>query len=140
VGKKIITYNDYDHLLDKLIDKIDGHSIHGELKYVYGPPRGGLPIAVHLSHHLGLEFVTKRDICEWLNMDELQKVLLVDDIADTGKTLHEIKDEEGIDFITATLYYKPRSIIKPDFFVEETTEWCCFPWERLDEEPNREGY
>jgi hypoxanthine phosphoribosyltransferase len=30
---------------------------------------------------------------------------------------------------TAVLFYKPKSKIKPDYYVEETTDWIVFPWE-----------
>jgi hypoxanthine phosphoribosyltransferase len=135
--KTIITYDMYDHMMDKLVEMIEFSKLYTKVKYVYGPPRGGLPIAVHLAHHLGLEFVTKQDMDEWLNSDELEKVLIVDDVADTGKTLQEIRNNHGVYFTVATLHYKSRSVVKPDFFVEETDKWICYPWERLDEEPNR---
>lgn len=134
--KTIITYEMYDHMLDKLINRIEFSKLYTKVKYVYGPPRGGLPIAVHLAHHLGLEFVTPLMTCQWLALD-LKKVLIVDDVADTGKTLYDLKNFYETDFITATLHYKPRSIIKPDFYIEETTKWCCYPWEKINEKPNR---
>ena len=33
---------------------------------------------------------------------------------------------------TATVYFKPQSIFKPDFFAESTSDWIIFPWERLE--------
>lgn len=27
------------------------------------------------------------------------------------------------------MFYKPKSIIRPDFFAQETSEWVVFPWE-----------
>jgi hypoxanthine phosphoribosyltransferase len=29
----------------------------------------------------------------------------------------------------ATLYYKPLSVTKPDFYEKETRRWVVFPWE-----------
>ncbi len=137
--KIIITYQMFDHMMDNLVEQIEFSKLYTKVKYVYGPPRGGLPIAVHLAHQLDLEFVTTHEINEKLSINELKKVLIVDDVADTGKTLLEIKNSHNINFITATLHYKPRSIVKPDFYVEKTTYWCCYPWEKLNEIPNREG-
>jgi len=136
--KEIITYQIYDIMLVKLIKRIESSKLYTKIKYVFGPIRGGLPIAVHFSHHLNLEFVTNQDMNECLNNDELKKVLIVDDVTDTGKTLLDLEDFYGVNFITATLHYKPRSMVKPTFFVEETNKWICYPWEKLDEEPNRE--
>ena len=138
--KKIITYNRYGQMLDQLVKMIELSKSYTKIKYVYAPPRGGLPIAVHLAHHLDLEFVTEADMDAWDNLNEMKKVLIVDDVADTGKTLLDIEDSYGVNFITATLYYKPRSIVRPNFFVEETTQWIVYPWEKLDETPNREEY
>ena len=63
-------------------------------------------------------------------------VLVVDDVADTGESLKvavEHLDACGAKAIkTATLYYKPQSILKPDFFILQTEQWIIFPWERLE--------
>ena len=134
--KRIITYNDYDHLLDKLVEKIQMSSLYGELKYVYGPPRGGLPIAVHLAHHLDLKLIDRGLLNEW-DQDELDRTLIVDDIADTGRTIESLNGFYKTNFIFATLFFKSRSIIEPDWYVELENKWVIFPWEKLDEKPNR---
>ena len=63
-------------------------------------------------------------------------VLVVDDVADTGESLKvavEHLDVCGAKAIrTATIYYKPQSIFKPDFFIVQTEQWIIFPWERLE--------
>ena len=60
-------------------------------------------------------------------------LLLVDDIADTGNSLKLVLDHlnyKGAKLIhTATLYYKPWSILIPEYFEKETTKWIVFPWE-----------
>ncbi|MEM3054663.1 MAG: phosphoribosyltransferase [Candidatus Bathyarchaeia archaeon] len=62
-----------------------------------------------------------------------KKVLVVDEVADTGKSLKIIKEhlaEEGAAEVKiATIYYKPWSIITPDYYVKETSCWIVFPWE-----------
>ncbi len=138
--KTIITYQMYDHMMDNLVEQIEFSKLYTKVKYVYGPPRGGLPIAVHLAHHLGLDYADSEWFHNMMNREQREKTLIVDDVADTGQTLKRLKLIYSIDFITATLHYKTRSTIKPDFFVEETNSWVCYPWERLDETPNREGY
>jgi len=64
------------------------------------------------------------------------KVLVVDDVADTGESLKvavEHLDICGAKAIkTATIYYKPQSIFKPDFFIVQTEQWVVFPWERFE--------
>jgi len=62
-----------------------------------------------------------------------KKTLLVDDIADTGRSLNLAKihlQQQGANQIkTATLYQKPQSSITPDFCEKQTTSWVVFPWE-----------
>lgn len=65
-----------------------------------------------------------------------ERVLLFDDVADTGESLAFTKqylEERGVAEITsATLFYKPRSTFKPDAFGAETNAWIIFPFERVE--------
>jgi hypoxanthine phosphoribosyltransferase len=60
-------------------------------------------------------------------------VLIVDDVADTGKSLKLVKEhilQHGAkEARIATIYYKPWSVVKPDYFGRETRLWIVFPWE-----------
>lgn len=60
-------------------------------------------------------------------------VLLVDEVADTGDTLHHAIEHVknlGVDEVrSAVLHYKPTSIVVPDFYMVETTSWTVYPWE-----------
>jgi hypoxanthine phosphoribosyltransferase len=62
-----------------------------------------------------------------------RKVLVVDEIADTGKTLKLAKDhiiKAGAEEVrTVTLYTKPWSAIQPDYYGKKTSRWIVFPWE-----------
>jgi len=62
-----------------------------------------------------------------------KKVLVVDEVADTGKSLKLVKEhiiENGATEVKiATIYYKPWSIVKPDYYEKETSRWIVFPWE-----------
>ena len=63
----------------------------------------------------------------------LKKVLIVDEVADTGKSLRLVKEhiekQGASEARIATVYYKPWSIIKPDYYEKETSRWIVFPWE-----------
>jgi len=65
-----------------------------------------------------------------------KQVLVVDDVSDTGESLKVAFDhmvQKGAAVVkTATIYYKPHSIFKPDFFAGSTSDWIIFPWERLE--------
>ena len=62
-----------------------------------------------------------------------KKVLIADDVADTGRSLNLVKEhilQQGAKEVkTATVYYKPWSIIKPDYYAKGTKLWIVFPWE-----------
>ena len=60
-------------------------------------------------------------------------VLIVDEVADTGRSLKLVKEhiikEGAAEVKIATVYYKPWSIIIPDYYEKETDRWIVFPWE-----------
>ncbi|MEM2851359.1 MAG: phosphoribosyltransferase [Candidatus Bathyarchaeia archaeon] len=65
-----------------------------------------------------------------------KRILVVDDVADSGKSLKMVREtllENGAtDVKIATIYYKPWSIVKPDFYAKTTEAWIIFPWERYE--------
>jgi len=65
-----------------------------------------------------------------------KRVLVVDDVADTGRSLivalHHVRERGAGEIKTVTIYHKPHSKFKPDFFAETTSRWIIFPWERLE--------
>ncbi|MGC5222174.1 phosphoribosyltransferase [Micromonospora sp. DT81.3] len=72
-----------------------------------------------LPPHLDLEYLEGR------------RVLLVDDVADSGRTLKlavELLRGKGADVRSATIYTKPGSIELPDYSWRETDLWIDFPW------------
>lgn len=66
------------------------------------------------------------------------RVLVVDDIFDTGNTLkevHELLSKKEADVKFATLYYKDganQTDIEPDFYLRKTQQWIVFPHELMD--------
>lgn len=63
-----------------------------------------------------------------------QRTLVVDDVADSGRTLALVLDlvrERGADVRSAVLYTKPRSIVRPEYSWRETDKWIMFPWSSL---------
>lgn len=98
-----------------------------ELKYykfknIFGIPRGGLVVAVRLSHLLNIPVITDMK-------DSTLFTLVVDDIADFGKTLEPYRNEDRY-LCIATLYYHKQSTVVPDIWIHEKKErWILFPWE-----------
>jgi len=66
------------------------------------------------------------------------KVLLVDDIFDTGSTIKSISEvlhQKEVDLKVATVFYKEEkntTDIVPDYYVHVTNDWIVFPHELMD--------
>lgn len=62
-----------------------------------------------------------------------ERVLVVDDLADSGETLLFISQylsaQAPKDVKLATLFRKPWTKMTPDFFVADSEAWVVFPWE-----------
>ena len=87
---------------------------------VYGFPRGGLCIAVALSHSLGLSLLE----------EPVNNSLIVDDIYDTGYTLEKIKHLKGSEIHVWVT--KKRPTWWKAYKYIENKEWVVFPWENIN--------
>ena len=116
---------------------------------IIGIARGGMIPAGALSYALGIKLIDAvnvefyTDVHETLPAPELlapmldvdaitgATVLLVDDVADSGRTLalvQELLQSYEVDCRTAVLYHKSRSIVTPDYSWKSTDKWIVFPW------------
>jgi len=85
---------------------------------IYGIPRGGLPVAIALSNRMGLPLTDDPN---------QEKVLIVDDLVDSGATMLKYRGDRGQCF--ACLHVKPHSP-RPEFFAREIpNEWIRYFWE-----------
>jgi len=60
-----------------------------------------------------------------------KKVLIADDVADTGKTMELVVEfiRDQVDAVrTVVIYEKPWSVIKCDYAWRRTDKWINFPW------------
>src|SRR6202034_4416590 len=60
-----------------------------------------------------------------------KKVLIADDVADSGKTIELVYEfiRDQVDAArTVVIYEKPRSLIKCDYVWRRTDQWINFPW------------
>ena len=104
----------------KMIDKLSVKIKKSGIKFdgVFGIPRGGLPLAVMISHRLDIPVL----------LYPTKNTLVVDDISDNGFTLQRLKNKK-----IATLYSTDWTITKPDWFIEKKLskdDWLVFPWEK----------
>lgn len=138
----------YYSLVERLAFKILGEKI--SIDKIVGISRCGLtlghllsdflqkPVAIlPMQSYLSIRKRRKPELLGRLSMPiRNERVLLVDGISDSGHTLVEaikyLTREKPRSITTATLFYKPHSIFKPDFFVQETTDWILFPYESTE--------
>ena len=102
---------------DKSVEHIANKCRFKEFSGIYGVPRGGLCLAVALSHKLKIELIS----------EPLKNSLIVDDVYETGLTLTTFKDIEG------AMFFVLFSKIKPTWwntvFISKKSQWRVFPWE-----------
>ena len=120
-----------------------------DAEVIVGIARGGLAPALALSHAHGIRNVQTlrtelyddqklRDqinIFGSLELEGIKRVLLVDDILDSGRTLQALledlsKKHPRVVFKTAVLFYKERALVEADFKVRHADEWIEFFWEK----------
>ena len=62
-----------------------------------------------------------------------KRILLVDDVSDSGKTLVRavkyLKRCRPASITSVTMFYKPHSSYRPDYFAKQTSKWVIFPYE-----------
>ena len=125
--KTYINWHDYDDYINQIVHWLTHTTVEMNIQAVYGIPRGGLPMAVSLSHILDVPMILDYHT----QYPPTGDLLVVDDIADTGNTLKDFRKENRN--ILCTFHYHEQSIIEPDFFVDyKYDKWIVYPWERMD--------
>ena len=135
MGKISITYREYGILIDELTVNLKQSEI--AFDGVYGIPRGGLPIASHLSNHLDIPLFT--NIKQFTQNFPEGNVLITKDVMNEGLIFDraiELIEIQRVNFTTAVIFYRSHSKYKPDFFVKRTESWIVFPWEPIDKQPD----
>jgi hypoxanthine phosphoribosyltransferase len=111
--------------------------------------RGGLPLAGALAYALGVKNMATLNVEFYTGVDErleeplllppvpdlallrANRLLVVDDVADTGRTLalaSEFCAQHVPEVRTAVLYEKPHSVVRCDYVWRRTDRWIDFPW------------
>ena len=123
VSKEKYTWKQFDRDSKKIAKAFSYHQ--GIIRNIYGIPRGGLVLAVKLSHLL--------DVPILINVSRIgPETLIVDDIIDTGVTLKRVVGKRK-HFATAVLWWNPSSEYIPTVHSnkKEKGRWVVFPWETI---------
>jgi len=140
-----VSWNDYHSLSQKIAATILGSQ--PRVDEIVAISRGGLTFGHLLSDLLRVPIatITIQSYIDIQTQGEVKitarlqtsikgkHVLLVDDVSDTGKTLKRavtyLHRLSPASVATATIFYKPHSVFRPDFFAQQTTKWILFPYE-----------
>jgi hypoxanthine phosphoribosyltransferase len=145
--REILSWADVGPATRALAQTIHDDGFHPDV--IVAIARGGLIVAASLGYALGVkntwtinvEFYTGVDerlelpiilppVPELVDLDDA-KILIADDVADTGATLALVKDfcaSRVSEIRIATLYEKSQSTVKCDYVWRRTDQWIVFPW------------
>jgi uncharacterized protein len=146
-GREWMTWDDLGVAVDELAAVIDADGFRPDA--VLALARGGLPLGGALAYALGVKSMATLNVEFYTGVDErldeplllppvpdlsllrTERLLIADDVADTGRTLALARDfcaEHVPEVRTAVLYEKPRSVVRCDFVWRRTDRWINFPW------------
>lgn len=114
-GKRRMNWEAFDIAAELLAKKVKGQNC----TCIYGQPRGGLILAVMLSHKLGLP----------LTLTPYASMLWCEDIVDTGETFLKMKQKFPKAVYCSLLAKKFHSEVFHVCDYSEKNEWVVFPWE-----------
>ena len=145
---RYISWPEYGNLAEALAEKVRSGGKKFDL--VIGIARGGMPVAMVVSDHLGgkVDFINVKSydgigrrtaprILSTVTEDiEGESVLIVDDLVDQGdtiKTLKQYLDERRPKALEmAVLFKKPWSKFDPEYYLEVVDRWIVFPFELFE--------
>ena len=111
--KTYFTWGEFDKSLEIICNKCQLSNFSG----VFGIPRGGLCLAVALSHKLKINLLS----------EPKTNSLIVDDVYETGFTLKKFRNIEGAMFFV--LFSKRKPTWWNTVNLSKENEWIIFPWE-----------
>jgi hypoxanthine phosphoribosyltransferase len=92
---------------------------------------------INCSRYNGIHLAVTPTIKPFNYSIQGKRVLLVDDILDSGETFklcyQELKSKHPISVMTASMFVRDKSV-KPNFWsnVAKESEWIVFPWELME--------
>ncbi len=141
---KYYPYENFKNDTNRLLKQLGSY----QPDVIVGIARGGLSLAHAMAEGLNIREVQtiRTELYDKSNKRESlsifgscdfcasQKVLIVDDIADSGETLQAVmeyfeREFKDTTFTSATLFYKKTSVYEPHYWVNEAKEWIDFFWE-----------
>lgn len=104
----------------------------GDNTAIYGIPRGGTVPAVAIVHQLEARGLRARFTADLNHLmpSELHKLVVIDEICDSGDTFKVIKQLFPM-AKTATVFHRKSAVFTADYHAYEVEDdrWLLFPWE-----------
>jgi hypoxanthine phosphoribosyltransferase len=110
---RTLSWPDFDQAVERIAQLVGDRRLNG----IHGIPRGGLVLAVALSHRLELPLL----------QEPKPGCLVVDDVFETGSTLAPHRQLAGAELVVWISKVQPlwwRAVE-----VRPSREWIVFPWE-----------
>lgn len=145
--REILTYDLFGIAVRDLAQQVVDSGYEPDL--VLSIARGGLGLGMGLGYALDVKNLSAVNVEFYTGVDQRLdvpimlpptpqavdlsglKVLVADDVADSGRTL-EIVQEFCADHVaearTAVIYEKPRTVVRADYVWRRTDRWINFPW------------
>lgn len=144
---KYYSYEEFLQDLKDLYNKIDNEI--GKPDAIIAIARGGLTMAHLLALRWDLREVYTLNAISYQGDKQgelvvknipsipegFEKVLIVDEIVDSGKSLIKIVEtlkslNPAVNFYTSAIFQKPTAIFQADFSIKEPDDWIDFFWEK----------
>ena len=146
-SREVLDWSTYGRAIRALATQVADTGYHPDI--ILAIARGGLFAAGSLGYALSVKNIYVMNVEFYTGVDERldvpvmlppylelsdvseSRVLIADDVADTGKTLRLVRDFcEGkvADVRCAVLYQKPASQVDCEYVWKHTDRWINFPW------------
>ena len=145
--REILTYELFGRAARELATRIADDGYRPDA--IVAIARGGLPLAGALGYALDVKMLGSLNVEFYTGVESRldepvllppaldqaalvgKHVLLVDDVADSGRTLAlvlQLLQAGGGEVRTVCLYSKPGTVHEPDYVWRRTARWIMFPW------------
>ncbi|MEI7056796.1 phosphoribosyltransferase [Nocardioides sp. CCNWLW239] len=145
--REILTYDLFGTAVRDIAQQVVDSGYEPDI--VLSIARGGLALGMGLGYALDVKNLSAVNVEFYTGVNERlevpmmlpptpaavdltgMKVLIADDVADTGKTLeivHDFCEGHVAEARTAVIFEKPWTVINADYVYKKTDRWIDFPW------------
>lgn len=157
-AREILTYELFGVSVREIAHQVVDSGYEPDL--VLAIARGGLGLGMGLGYALDVKNLATINVEFYTDVDERLevpimlpptpdavdlsglRVLICDDVADTGKTLETVQAfcaGHVAEARTAVIYEKPWTVINPEYVWRRTDKWIDFPWSSAPPLVDRRG-